>query len=805
MICALISRCGASLALPPLPAPEAVEAAAFGPSRIQVYWNAVQGATGYVVLRDDVEAARLNGSATEWSDEHARTAVNHTYAVRAIGPDGIGAASAPYIERTDAPLPARIECDLLVVGATTAGVAAAVVASRYGLNVVLIEETRRLGGMSVNGLGASDIRRLEHASGFFEEFRHAVMRLYGFGNGLRYEPRVAHQAMKEIIWSAPGLTVFRQTRPTGVGIRSNPTVPAAGAQGGRQEANAREIAWVDVECISPEAPAKGRIWPKLVVDATECGDVAAWAGAPYRVGREGRSAREPHAGHIYYSRAEDRALPGSTGRADRRIQAYSYLITVKDYGPGSDKTIAPPPGYDIEKYRHAPPWPRSWNATSGKLPNDKYEINQHPYGSDLQGVNYTYPEASYEERRRMERLFRDHVLGYLHWIQTGEGRKNIGLSEDDFRAEGGWPSLLYIREARRFEADVVMDETDILIARSLVRPDAIGIADYAMDSHATQPKTDPTTADMGEGEFYLPQYTPWHQIPFRIMIPKRVENLFVATAVSATHVAYGTYRMEPVRMHFGTAAAVGAAICLRHGLRPREVPATQVQLELLKRQAGTRTAPGRVGLAAPGPSAYPTMLYVFPDILPDDAAYRAIHWLAARGFFPCPPPAERSAAKMLEARPFAPDDALSASEASRLMAVMAERAAASGDRFLPPAIEGPRDRAVTRGEAAVALASAFGWQPGPAESRYADLTDTPVRRAARALEQHGIDVQVWGVLETRHASGGLEFATDRPITRRQFAQWLFLAHRFIGPLFFDHPMDRRPSIPVRLPGDSATP
>jgi hypothetical protein len=774
-------------ALSQLPAPQAVEAAAFGPDEIRVYWNPVPGAVSYTVLRDGAVVASAQRDATQWSDKPVQPGRNYSYQVRANGPEGPGAVSEPYIERTDAPLPARLECELLVVGATTAGVAAAVVSARYGINVVLIEETRRLGGMSVNGLGASDIRRADHASGFFEEFRTGVARLYGSGNGLRYEPRVAHQVMKSLIWAAPGLTVFRQTRPTSVRTRNG------------------RIEWVDVECIAPEAPAKGRICPRLVIDATECGDVAAWAGAPYRVGREARSKREPHAGHIYYSRLEDRALPGSTGRADRRIQAYSYLMTVKDYGPGADRTIPRPAGYDEARYRHAPPWPRSWNATSGKLPNDKYEINQHPYGSDLQGINYGYPEASYAERRRMESRFRDHALGYLYWIQTGEGRKHIGLSEDDFRAEGGWPSLLYIREARRFEADVVMDESDIMDARKLVRPDAIGIGDYAMDSHATQPKEDPTTADMGEGEFYLPQYTPWHQVPFRIMIPRRVDNLFIATAVSATHVAYGTYRMEPVRMHFGSAAAIGAALCLRHGLLPREVPANQVQSELLKQEAGSAMRPARDGIGAPGPSAHPALLYMFSDVTPSTPGYRAIQWLGARGFYPCPPPAQRTPAQMLASEPFRPDEPLTAGEAMRLLLLLGQRARASGDAFSVPDLPGTPERMLTRGDAAVALAEAFGWKPRQTASRYTDLRDdTEVRRAADALMERGIDVQVWGVTASRNRAGELEFAADRAITRRQFAQWLYLAHRFIGPLFFDHPMDRQPAIPVRLPSPDAT-
>src|SRR5207248_1365372 len=94
-------------------------------------------------------------------------------------------------------------------------------AARYGLKVMLIEETRRLGGMPVNGLGATDMRRQEHSSGLFEEFRQKVRAIYGFGDGFSYEPRIAHQAIKEIVWSVPGLLVHRQVRPTGIKMRAS--------------------------------------------------------------------------------------------------------------------------------------------------------------------------------------------------------------------------------------------------------------------------------------------------------------------------------------------------------------------------------------------------------------------------------------------------------------------------------------------------------------------------------------------------------------------------------------------------------
>lgn len=768
--------------------PEAVEAAYVGSGIIRVYWNPVPEAQAYIIRRDGQVLGRVGHPTTTYDDAAPVIGITHSYTVSAIRGETESAESLFSVERADADLPRELKCEVLVVGATTAGVAAAVAAGRSGLDVVLIEETRRLGGMTVNGLGASDIRRQEHSSGFFEEFRLGVAAYYGTGNGLRYEPRVAHEIMRRLLYGAPGVRVFRWTRPIAVG-----TVQS------RKDRASRSIQWVDVE--QPRTGKRSRIFARLVIDATECGDVAAWAGAPYRVGREPRSKEEPHAGHIYYDRARDRIMEGSTGRGDRRVQAYAYLITVKDYGPGADKTIPKPEGYDPEKYRYAPPWHRSWNATSGKLPNDKYEINQHPYGSDLQGVNYDYPEASYERRREIEKLYRLHALGYLYWIQTGEGLKHIGLSEDDFRADDGWPTLLYIREARRFIGDVIMNQSDIMNARLLVRPDAIGLGDYAMDSHATQPKTDPTTPDMGEGEFYLPQYTPWHQIPFRIMVPKRVDNLFVPTAVSATHVAYGTYRMEPVRMHFGTASGVAAALCLRYDLLPRDVPVNVIQRELLKRNRQLTGLPTRDGIGTPGPMACPVLLYKFPDITAESPYYQPVQWLGARGFYPCPPPAERTPVSGLAAEPFRPHDPLTAGEMARLLGILAWRARAAGETLKVVRIQGPADRPVTRADVAQALAEMFEWRT-TGQVAYADLEGTGVQAAAEALRSRGIDTGIWGVVESRDREGRPLFEPNKTVTRGQFAWWLYLAHRFIGPMFYDHPLDRQPHLPAPLPCES---
>ena len=729
-----------------------------------------------------------------YSDVNLQPNSLHRYNVRAISGDGSYQQGNEYLERTFPVLADKTNCDVLVVGATTAGITAAITASRYGLKVVLIEETRRLGGMPVNGLGSTDLRRQSNSSGFFEEFRTRVQRLYGQGDGLRYEPRVAHQAIKEMLWSVPDLLVYRQVRPVKVYKKDG------------------RILSVTAE----ELPA-GRIVhfiPRLVVDATDCGDVAAWAGAPFRVGREARSAREPHAGEIFYDRAGDRPVKGSTGKADKRVQSYAYLMTVKDYGLNADKTIPKPDGYDPKKYEHAPAFMTSWAITSGELPGKKYEVNQHPQGSDLQGVNYNYPTANYAERRRIEKLYKDHALGYLYYIQTVEKRPNIGLSDDDYRDTDGWPSLLYIREARRFESDRMIDETDIREARSILRPDAIGIGDYPMDSHAVQPKTDWSTPDMGEGEFYLPQHTPWHQVPYSIMIPKGVSNVFTPTAVSATHVAYGTLRLEPVRMQLGAAAGIAAYLSLHYGVQPRDVPVRQIQEEISKHDIGNNGHLAMDGIGAPGPCPKPTYLYAFPDVTPQTPKYQPIMWLAARGFYPCPQPPTRTPTTVLLAQPFKPDEAITQKEAARLLELLRIRKKDTittvKNGIIPNApitrltentdirislnmpANNVSDAPLTRAEAAKKLVQLMGWKSTTRRAHYADIRRTNESYPyVEALHGYYIDSILWDQTKAFNKQGRLLFRPDEKITRAQFAQLIYLACIHIGPLWEDNPMDRR--------------
>jgi hypothetical protein len=817
--------------------PRSVEAIASSPTEIRVYWLPAEGATGYRVQRDGQTIATLPATAQQYNDTALAPDTTYRYAVQALK-DGGESPAREYTERTFAPFPTPdaqrltpdASFDVVVMQASSSGVTAAIEAARRGLKVALIEPTTRLGGMPVNGLSATDLRRPEHASGFLVRFFNRVRALYAAegvkADGRQYEPRIAHQAMKSLLYETPNLTIYRRARlvkvmardvpprpsrldreepPTGEAVRPNEAVSpnfkvSAGQKVGASKPR-RQVEAIVVEELDADGQPTGRratFRAKVFIDATDSGDLAAWAGAPFRIGREKRTPYEPHNGVIYYDRANDRALPGSTGRADKRIQSYAYLLTVKDYGPNADKTIPMPPGYRKEDYIHTPAWKDSWAVTSGKLPSGKYELNQHPQGGDLQEINYGYPTGDYRERGQVERRYRDHVLGYLYYIQTEQGQKQLGLPDDEYRDTGGFPPLLYVREGRRILGEQLPLESDIAQARRLIRPESVGIGDYPMDSHAVRVKTDWTTPDMGEGEWWLYQYTPWHCLPLGVIVPQRLDNVFVTTAVSSTHVSYGTYRMEPVRMAFGQAAGVAANLCIRYGLTAREVPAREVQDDLLPHAANPYGDPN-------------LFLYYLSDVKPGSRHYRAIQYLAARGF--------QFAAEELK-----PDAPTTRGELAHWLTMLAERAApapqtvsvypisggvsarvirraylpymgVSADLQAAKALQQEPDQnaVVSRVEIANWMMKVFSslFPQPPSEARhYADVREED-RAPVEKLYAYGIGARLWDGAKALAPEGKLYFRPEAPLSHADLFETLFLIQRSLGPLFFDNPVDGR--------------
>lgn len=657
------------------------------------------------------------------------------------------------------------EYDVLVIGGTASGFGAAVSAARMGSKVALIEPTQRLGGMASNGLGATDIRKTAFANGLFEEFRQRVIKHYDGGNGLFYEPSVADSIFKEIASEQPNLQIFYKMRPIKVQTQNG------------------KITSVTAEDV--QTSVQKVFHAKIVIDATIEGDVAAWAGADFRVGREARSKEEPHAGEIYYDNNTGDILEGSTGKADRKVMSYAYLLVTKNYGPNADKTIPMPKGYSPEKYRYTTPWKQSWPNNDGRIPNNKYEMNQHPWGIDLPEINYDYPTSNYKQRAEIEEQYKNQALGYLYYLQTEMGLKNLGLPDDEFEENSGFPPTLYVREARRVMGKVLMTEQDITEARARIQPTSIGIGDYPMDSHSMVAPSSPNLRHRGEGEMWLVRQTPWYQIPIGILIPNKISNLLVSSAVSATHVAYGALRMEPVRVSLGQAAGTLANLAVKFNKDPEDIPAEWVQDKLLDQKV---------------------QLTWFSDITRESRHFKAIHFMGAHGlyqdekFLPNEPVTRGEAARLILALkklldssakvvtfsgPHFADIPYIHPQYEAVESLYAEKIIPGGGNFKP-------NDAITRGEMArwlvLSLKSISPEWGKPDESpQYSDVSpESKYFPYIQGLYKEHIRAFIFRDPEKgldEESALGKKFHPDAKITRDDFAMTLFLAYRSLHPMF----------------------
>jgi hypothetical protein len=489
-----------------------------------------------------------------------------------------------------------------------------------GAKVALIEDTPVLGGMLSNGICNIDPFSYESLSGVFEEFRAKVIEYYrpvmatdpvfqipvnkpshmdgrsrqsnAPADGGRWEPRVADRIFKQIIAAVPNVHVFHDTWATGV-IRRGNRITGVGTENKRGE---RRV-------------FNGRV----IIDATHEADVAAWAGAPYNVGREPRSPIEPHAGEIWFFNGTGEIMERSTGRGDRGIVSYGLRLTIKNYGEkdGQAHLLAtPPPGYDKSKY--------IYTAYSGRPsdPNGKTEMNSNPIGNELQEINWTWPEATRAERKRLYEIYRNHALGFLYYLQHEKGLTHLGLPRDEYTDNGNVPYRVFVREARRIEGEAKMTEADVnpfVTGRSMIPPprrDSIAIGHYPIDSKPVHSKTDVSTPEKGEGDFFLINAMSAFQVPYGAIVPKNIDGLIVPVAMSATHAAFSAVRMDPTWMVMGQAAGVAAALSLREDVEVRELPVEKLQRELIRQKC---------------------RLKFYWDVPLDHPAFAAIQWLSVRG------------------------------------------------------------------------------------------------------------------------------------------------------------------------------
>jgi len=390
----------------------------------------------------------------------------------------------------------------------------------------------------------------------------------------------------------------------------------------------------------------------IFVDGTYEGDLLAFAGARYRLGREGRAEfNELHAGVVYQDYETRTFLAGTTGEGDHRIPAYTYRLCLTSDPANSRVLTSPPPAYDRKHYlgylddwragRFAPPkvmkdgvgyFAPTFNTvvralSIAEIPNKKTDINMNPrpLGFPFTEINYDYPEANWEEREKIAGNIRNLTLGLLYFLQNDseipeEHRKlarQYHLAKDEFTDNDNFPFQLYVREARRLAGLYTLTENDTIVGpelgRTKVHKDSIAAGEFPVDSFPVRKREKGHDAALEGYVFMLDNMTRPYQIPYRVMVPERVDGLLVPVAASTTHIAFSTVRLEPTWMALGQAAGVAAHLALENKIEPRAVDTNRLQRLLLQRDH---------------------VITYFKDIDRKHAAYAALQYFGTRGFFP---------------------------------------------------------------------------------------------------------------------------------------------------------------------------
>ena len=466
--------------------------------------------------------------------------------------------------------PAHAESfDVVVYGGTSGGVAAAVQAARMGKSVVLIEPGNHLGGLTSGGLGATDIGNKGAIGGISREFYRRVGRHYGKDEAWTFEPHVAERIMDELVRVAKVEVVRNERLDLSGGVKK---------QGLR------------IQSVRMES---GREYSgRVFIDASYEGDLMARAGVSYHVGREANADYDetldgvqlgskkhqfnaPVDPYVVPGDPESGLLPGvhpggpgEQGQGDRRVQAYNFRMCMTD-DAANRLPFPKPAGYDPLRYellrRYIDAGVFDALGSNLPMPNRKTDTNNNgAFSTDNIGMNYDYPDGDYATR---EKIFAEHVAYQqgMMWFLANDPRlpqkvrdyvNRWGLCKDEFAETGGWSHQMYIREARRMISDYVM--TQHHCQGRQVAEDSIGLAAYGMDSHNTQRYVKDGHA-INEGDVQVHGFTPY-PVAYRSIAPKAAEcdNLLVPVCLSATHIAYGSIRMEPVFMVLGQSAATAA-------------------------------------------------------------------------------------------------------------------------------------------------------------------------------------------------------------------------------------------------------
>lgn len=455
-----------------------------------------------------------------------------------------------------------VETDVAVIGGGASGVTAAVQAARGGAVVLLVEETPWLGGM-LTSAGVSCIDgNYNLRSGIFGEFTDSLAARYGgydrlksgWVSNINFEPKTGESVLENIVAGCgSGIRLMRETSLVSVARKGD--------------------FW---EGVLLTGGKKTLFRSRILIDATELGDVAKMCGVKYRVGMDSRSLT-----------GEEQAPE----KANDIVQDLTYVVILKDYGPDADMTVPEPEGYDRAAFsncclnplnvegKHARTlWSPENMLSYGALPDGKhYMVNWPIDGNDFYVNTIDMTPARRDSALAVAKRF---SLGFVRFIQTELGFRNLGIADDEYPTPDGLPFIPYYRESRRICGKAFLTLDAVAAPYAFGHPyyrTGVAVGDYPVDHHHMR---NPDYENLPDLHF---SPVPSFNVPAGVLVPEDVPWLLVAEkSVSVSNLVNGATRLQPVVMQLGQAAGAWAALCVERGCGIDEVPIRAVQRVLLE-------------------------------------------------------------------------------------------------------------------------------------------------------------------------------------------------------------------------------
>jgi len=515
------------------------------------------------------------------------------------------------------------EADIVVYGDASGGVTAAVQAARMGKKVVLVSQYGHLGGLSSSGLGWTDLGNTAILGGLSHEFYHRIYLHYRDDAAWNWQERASYGNKGQGAAAFDDKTQLASVFEPGV---AEQIFDAMAKQvgitivSGRLDLNAgvvKEGKRITAIKLEDGTTINGKVF----IDASYEGDLMPGAGVSFVMGRESNSEFNERGNgntgvspsnqlpkgidpYVVKGDASSGLLPGvnaslggAKGDGDHRLQAYCYRMCLTDVAENR-VIIEKPAGYNEADYellfRAIEAGQNGSFFKVSPMPNRKTDSNNTGgISTDYIGMNYgddwSWATLNHDERAALGAKHRDWQLGLLWTLQNHprvpekirKGHAKWGLPKDEFVDNGHWPYNLYVREARRMRSDFVMTENHCKLALPVDDPIAMGA--YTLDSHNTQ-RVVVDGVVRNEGDIQSKLGGKPYGISYRAIVPKRdeCENLLVPWALSSTHIAFGSIRMEPVFMSLGQSAAIAGCMAIDMGLSVQDVSYDKLRPALIE-------------------------------------------------------------------------------------------------------------------------------------------------------------------------------------------------------------------------------